>query len=196
MKTGFRALALILLLFAPSMTFAHSGAGAHEHGFVSGFLHPLGGLDHVLAMVAVGLLAAHLGGRALFLVPAAFMAAMAFGGWLGVAGVKLPFVETGIALSVIVLGALVAARANLALVIAMTVSAVFAVFHGYAHGAELPGGASALVYGAGFVAATAALHLIGIALGMSLGAIASAHLVRISGSAIALAGVAILLRAI
>jgi urease accessory protein len=188
MKTVFRALTLILL-FAPSMTFAHTGTGPHDHGFLGGFLHPLGGLDHVLAMIAVGLLAAHLDGRALWLLPAAFVAAMIFGGWLGFAGAKLPYVETGIALSVVVFGALVATRANLPLAAAIALAAAFAVFHGYVHGAELAGG-SALAFGAGFATATAVLHMIGIALGLAIGALASgSHIMRAAGGATAIAGI-------
>lgn len=197
MKTVFRALSLILLL-APSPAFAHSGAGA-PHGFAHGLTHPLGGVDHLLAMVAVGLLAAHLGGRALWLVPAAFIVAMAFGGWLGISGAMLPYFEAGIALSVVVLGALVALRIALPLALAMTVAALFAIFHGYAHGAELPGGASALAYGVGFVIATAILHLIGIALGIGtrlLAAGTGARLLQAGGGVMAMAGVLFLVRAV
>jgi urease accessory protein len=189
MKTVSRAFALVLLL-VPSIALAHTGAGAHEHNFLDGFLHPLGGLDHVLAMVAVGLLAAHLDGRALWLVPTAFIAAMIFGGWLGFAGVKLPYVETAIALSVVVLGALVALRANLPLAAAMALAAGFAVFHGYVHGAELLGSTTALPFGAGFVMATAILHMIGIALGLSASALASgSRVIQAAGGATAVAGI-------
>ena len=197
MQTVFRAL-LVSLLLAPGAALAHTGTGA-EHGFVHGLLHPLGGADHVLAMVAVGLLAAHLGGRALWLVPAAFVAAMAAGGWLGFSGAPLPYFEAGIALSVVVLGALVALRIELPLALAMTVAALFAVFHGYAHGAELPGGASTLAYGAGFVIATAILHATGIALGIGtrlLGAGTGARLTQAGGGAMAIAGLLLLARAV
>ncbi|MBX3523481.1 MAG: HupE/UreJ family protein [Xanthobacteraceae bacterium] len=198
MKTVFRALTLLLLL-APSVALAHSGPAVHTHGFVQGFLHPLGGLDHVLAMVAVGLLAAHLGGRALVLVPASFVSLMALGGTLGFAGIVLPYTELAIALSVIVLGALVAFRANLSLALASTIAGGFAIFHGYAHGAELPAGASSLSYAVGFLLATALLHLAGIALGLGFAKLSASHLgeriVQASGCAMTLAGVVLLARA-
>ncbi len=199
MKTGFRALTLLLLL-APSMALAHSGPAGHTHGFVHGFLHPLGGLDHVLAMVAVGLLAAHLGGRALLLVPASFVSLMALGGALGFTGIALPYAELAIALSVVVLGALVAFRANLPLALASLIAGGFAIFHGYAHGAELPVGASSLSYAAGFLIATALLHLSGIALGLGFAKLFASNLgqriVQAGGLATALAGVVLLVRAI
>jgi len=199
MKTVLRALSFILLL-APSVAFAHSGAAGHTHGFVQGILHPLGGIDHVLAMVAVGLLAAHLGGRALFLVPLSFVALMAAGGTIGFAGVALPYTELAIALSVIVLGALVAIRANLPLALAACIAGGFAIFHGYAHGAELPAGTSALSYAAGFLIATALLHLAGIAGGLGIAKLATSGLgqrvMQASGGAMALAGVLLLVKAI
>lgn len=198
MKTVFRALTLLLLL-APSVALAHSGPAGHTHGFAQGFLHPLGGLDHVLAMVAVGLLAAHLGGRALLLVPASFVSLMALGGALGFAEIALPYTELAIALSVIVLGALVAFRANLSLALASAIAGGFAIFHGYAHGAELPAGASSLSYAAGFLLATALLHLAGIALGLGFAKLSAGHLgeriVQASGGAMTLAGVVLLARA-
>lgn len=199
MKTVFRALTLPLLL-APSMALAHSGPAGHTHGFAQGFLHPLGGLDHVLAMVAVGLLAAHLGGRALLLVPASFVSLMALGGALGFAGIALPYTELAIALSVVVLGALVALRANLSLSLASAIAGGFAIFHGYAHGAELPAGTSSLSYAAGFLIATALLHLAGIALGLGFAKLFASklgqHIVQASGGAMALAGVVLLTRAL
>ena len=122
---------------------AHVGAGSIS-GFINGLTHPLGGLDHILAMVAVGLFAAHLGGRALWLVPASFVTMMAVGGAAGMAGVDLPFVEAGIGLSVLALGAIVALRWNAPVSAAMTIAGFFAVFHGHAHGAEMPAGAAGL----------------------------------------------------
>lgn len=197
MKTGFRALTLFILL-VPSMALAHSGPAGHTHGFAQGFLHPLGGLDHVLAMVAVGLLAAHLGGRALLLVPASFVTVMAAGGALGFKGIALPYTELAIALSVIVLGALVAFRANLSLALASLIAGGFAIFHGYAHGAELPVGTSSLSYAAGFLIATALLHLAGIALGLGFAKLSTSDLgpriVQAGGFATTLAGVVLLTR--
>ncbi|MBV9066587.1 MAG: HupE/UreJ family protein, partial [Methylobacteriaceae bacterium] len=156
---------LLAFLFAlvPSAAFAHVGLG-DTSGIAHGFMHPLSGADHVLAMVAVGLFAARLGGRALWLVPLSFVAMMVFGGVLGIAGVDLPYVEIAIGLSVVVLGLVVAAQVNPPLAIAMAVVGSFAIFHGHAHGAEMPETASGLAYGAGFVIATALLHAIGICL--------------------------------
>ena len=142
-------LALALLALAPEAAMAHSGHAAG--GFSLGFMHPLVGLDHVLAMVAVGLFAWHLGGKALWLVPTAFVVTMAVGGAVGMAGTGLPLVEIGIALSIVVIGGLVALRRTMPTEIAMTVVAVFALFHGHAHGAEMGQAASGLVYGLGFL---------------------------------------------
>ena len=174
---------------------AHPGHG-EAGGFAHGFMHPLGGIDHVLAMVAVGLFAAHLGGRALWAVPVTFVSVMALGGALGIAGVNLPLVETGIALSVVVLGLAVAARLNVPTRAAMALVGFFAIFHGYAHGAEMPVDASGATYAAGFMAATALLHVAGIAIGLMIGKfgdLAGRRAVQFAGGAMALAGVAILM---
>jgi urease accessory protein len=155
------------LLFAPTAAFAHPG---HDGaGLVSGFLHPLGGVDHIIAMVAVGLLAARLGGQALWLVPVSFVATMAVAGLAGMAGMGLPYVETGIALSVVALGIIAVFGVAMPVAAAMGLVAFFAVFHGYAHGAEMPETASGLAYGVGFVVATALLHGVGIGLGLMIG---------------------------
>ena len=178
----------------PSMASAHTGVG-DTVGFAHGFLHPLNGLDHVLAMVMVGVFAWQLGGRALWLVPATFVALMAVGGALGVAGIGLPFVEAGIALSVIVLGAVVALRVQAPVAVAMAVVGLFAIFHGHAHGAEMPETAAGLGYGLGFMLATALLHAAGIGLGFAIGwadARKGPIVARTAGAAAALAGVAIL----
>lgn len=180
----------IALLLLPSAALAHTGVGSAS-GFVHGFAHPAGGLDHVLAMVTVGLLAWQLGGRALWLVPACFVAVMALGGWLGMAGIGLPHVEIGIALSIIVLGAIVALRIKSPLAIAMGIAGLFAVFHGYAHGAEMPPDAPGAAYAAGFLIATALLHLSGIALGFMIARLGRVPL-RLGGALVSLAGVAIL----
>jgi urease accessory protein len=199
MKTVSRLL-LVSLLLAPGAAFAHTGAGAHEHGFVFGFLHPLGGLDHLLAMIAVGLLAAHLGDRALLIVPLAFVALMAAGGAIGFAEIRLPYVELLIAASVIVLGVLVAFRTNIPLVAAVLIAGFFAVFHGHAHGAELPDGDSPYPYAAGFLIATALLHLAGIAIGLGFAKLSASgtgqRLVQAGGGAMAIAGVFLLTRAL
>jgi urease accessory protein len=183
-----------LLALAPTAVLAHTGHGP-AGGFAAGLAHPVGGLDHVLAMLAVGLLAWQLGGRALWLVPASFVAAMGLGGMLGAAGLALPFVETGIGLSIVVLGAAVALGLRAPVAAAMGIAGLFAVFHGHAHGAEMPVDASGLGYGLGFMAATAALHVAGIAGGSLIGRAADrygAALPRAAGAAIAAAGLGIL----
>jgi len=147
----------------PTAALAHPGHDAH--GLVHGFAHPFGGFDHLIAMVAVGLYAFQLGGRALWLVPATFVAVMAAAGALGIAGVPLPGVESGIAASVIVLGAIVTLRVKMPVAIAAALVGAFAVFHGHAHGTEMPLDAAGALYAAGFVTATALLHLAGIGLG-------------------------------
>ena len=172
---------------------AHVGAGSIS-GFINGLTHPLGGLDHILAMVAVGLFAAHLGGRALWLVPASFVTMMAVGGAAGMAGVDFPFVEAGISLSVLALGAIVALRWNAPVPAAMTIAGFFAVFHGHAHGTEMPAGAAGLTYAFGFVLATATLHGAGLAIGLM--AQNSRRLTQIGGGALALAGAGLLTGAI
>lgn len=164
------AASLPLLLPTTGVALAHPGPG-EATGFVHGFMHPVGGLDHVLAMVAVGLLAAHLGGRSLWLVPAAFMTAMAAGGALGMAGVAVPYAEAGIMLSIVVLGLAAVLRIGMPVSVAMALAGFFAIFHGYAHGAEMPAGASGITYAAGFLAATALLHAAGIAIGLGAAAL-------------------------
>jgi urease accessory protein len=173
----------------PTAALAHTGGSAS--GFVHGLAHPVGGLDHVLAMLAVGLLACQLGGRALWFLPASFMTAMAFGGWLGLAGVGMPHVEIGIAMSVIVLGAIVALGIKAPLVIAIGIAGLFAVFHGHAHGTEMPHDTLGAAYAAGFLVATAFLHLSGIALGFLIAQPGRLPL-RLGGGVISLAGIAIL----
>ena len=190
----YRALLTAGLFLASTAAHAHTGVGATT-GFAHGFLHPIGGLDHVLVMVAVGLFAVHLGGRALWLVPLSFVSMMAVGGALGMAGIELPFVEIGIALSVVVLGACVATGLHLPTAAAMALVGLFATFHGHAHGAEMPESTSGLEYAAGFVIATAMLHVCGIGLGLLLGKFGESHgtrIVRLAGGAMTLAGIVIL----
>ena len=181
---------IVALSLIPTAALAHTGAGSAS-GFVHGFAHPVGGLDHILAMVTVGLFAWQLGGRALWLVPGAFVAAMAFGGWLGIAGIGLPHVEIGIALSIIVLGATVALGVKAPLAVAMGLAGLFAIFHGHAHGTEMPHDALGAAYAAGFLLATALLHLSGIALGFLIAQLGRVPL-RVGGGLVSLAGVAIL----
>ena len=189
-RSGLLALATIGL---PAVAHAHTGVG-DTGGLVHGFMHPVGGLDHVLAMVAVGVFASILGGRALWLVPTSFVVMMAVGGILGMQGVNVPFVEIGIAASVVVLGLAVALRWNPPTAAAMGVVSLFAIFHGHAHGAEMPLDASGMQYAIGFMAATALLHIAGVGLGVAIGRISanSATALRFGGGALALAGVGLL----
>ncbi len=186
------------LALAPSLAFAHVGVG-DAHGFVHGFMHPITGLDHVLAMVTVGIFAWQLGGRAVWLVPTTFVLLMAVGGALGMGGFTLPYVEIGVALSVVVLGAAVAFGVQLPLAAAMGLVGVFAIFHGHAHGAEMPETASGLAYGAGFMLATATLHLSGLALGAAIGRLGDVYgqaWVRRTGAAVSVAGLGLVLGAL
>jgi urease accessory protein len=189
-----RSILALISVFAvmAGPAFAHSGA-ASVSGLSAGFWHPLSGPDHILAMVAVGILAAQTGGRALWLAPVAFIAAMAAGAGLGIAGVAVPLVEPGIAGSVVILGAVIAAGRRLTPAAAMGLVAALAVFHGHAHGAEMPATASVLAYGLGFAAATALLHGTGIGLAMAArtpGERAARLVLRTGGGALAAAGMA------
>jgi len=194
----FRALAKYCcgaLILLPSAAFAHPGVAGHFHGFSNGFDHPLSGIDHILAMVAVGLFAAHLGGRALWLVPATFVAMMAISGIAGMSGMELPFVEIGITASVIALGLAIAFQISVPTLVAAAFAGVFAIFHGYAHGAEMPASISGLAYGVGFVCATALLHGVGLALGLAvnkLGRVHSRAVSQVGGFVMAVTGVVLL----
>lgn len=183
------SLPLLLIFLLPSLAQAHPGVPGHTHGFGNGLSHPLTGLDHLCAMIAVGLWAAQRGGRALWLVPLTFVSIMVTGGILGMGGMGIPYVEQGIAASVLVLGIFIAAAVRLPLWASMAIVGLFALFHGYAHGAEMPDTASGFAYGIGFVVATASLHLSGIALGITAQRFASAQWVRCAGGAIAACGV-------
>jgi urease accessory protein len=175
-------LAALMLAGFSSVALAHTG---HGGGLTAGFTHPFTGLDHLLAMVAVGLWASQLGRPAIWTLPLVFPAMMALGAALGTGGVVLPWIETGILVSVVVLGIAVALRVQAPLAIGAVLVAAFAVLHGYVHGAELPSGGSPWLYGFGFVAATLILHNIGIALGL---AAQRPALMRTAGGAIAAVG--------
>ena len=184
----------VVVVLSVSPVLAHTGVG-DTHGFIHGFTHPISGIDHVLAMVAVGVFAAHLGGRALWAVPLAFLTMMAVGGTLGMGGVAIPYVEIGIALSVVALGVAIAFGLSLPLVAATTLVGVFAIFHGHAHGAEMPDTASGFEYGAGFILATGILHAIGIGMGLATGLLSRTsgrRIAQVGGGLMAVAGVAIL----
>jgi len=190
-----RSLLAAALVLVPSLALAHPGLPGHTHDLATGFVHPFGGIDHVLAMVAVGLFAAQLGGRALWLVPASFVTAMAAAGLAGMNGVALPMTEVGIAASIAVLGGAIALRLSMPVAAAAALVGFFAIFHGYAHGLETPDTASGLLYGLGFVAATALLHGLGIGIGLAVGRLDGAfgrNLVRVAGSLAAIAGVVML----
>jgi urease accessory protein len=180
-----------LLLLAVSDVSAHSAEGL-AGGFLSGLMHPVLGPDHVIAMVAVGLWGAFLGKPAIWLLPIVFPMVMAFGGALGVAGVPVPAVETGIAVSAIVLGAMVAFAVRPPIWVAAVIVGAFAIFHGHAHGTELPGAANPLAYSLGFVIATGLLHLCGIAFGALTHWPTGKVAVRAGGGLIALGGFAFL----
>lgn len=171
--------------------FAHSTEGV-AGGFASGFLHPIFGLDHVVAMVAVGLWGAFLGTPAIWLLPIVFPLVMAFGGALGVIGVPLPGVETWIAASAVVLGLCVAFALRPPIWVAAVIVGAFAVFHGHAHGTELPEAANPIAFAIGFVVATGLLHLCGIGFGLLSGSRAGRFAVQAAGAAIAAVGVAFL----
>jgi urease accessory protein len=183
-----KAALLCLLLLWPARAFAHILSGDAAGGFVSGFEHPISGWDHILAMVSVGLWGAQLGAPAIWLLPVTFPMVMAFGGMLGLMGVPLPGTEIGIALSAIGLGAVVATEARPPLWAAALLVGFFAIFHGHAHGTELPPDESGVLYSIGFVVATGLLHLTGIAIGLihrwSIGQMT----MRLGGVGVAIAG--------
>ncbi len=160
-------LSALLAVFAllPVLAQAHPGHGPAD-SFASGLNHPLHGLDHILAMVAVGLWAAQMGGRSRWVVPVTFVSLMTVGGAMGMLGLPLPMVETGILVSVVAMGVLIAAAARLPLAASMALVGVFAIFHGHAHGTEIPAAASGLNYALGFILATALLHACGLGLGL------------------------------
>ncbi|MGX5668622.1 nickel permease HupE [Rhizobium daejeonense] len=188
---NYRKLALTLAVLAlPGVANAH--VGLHTDGAMAGVSHPFSGLDHILAMVAVGFWASTLGGRARWIVPAAFVSVMALGGLMGIYGVPLPMVETGIALTVAVLGLLVAFEVKVPTAAAAVIVGICALFHGHAHGSELPEMAHAGGYVAGFMAATIVLHLIGIGLASLRFGKAGLIVGRLAGAAVALAGAALI----
>ncbi len=181
---------LIATLCITSPAFAHTGGAIG--GLTSGLLHPITGLDHVVAMVAVGLWGGILGGAAVWQLPVIFPLVMAFAGALGAVGIPLPGIETGIALSGVVLGSMVLLMLRPPLAVAVTLVGLFAVFHGHAHGTELPVAANPFTYAIGFVVATGSLHLAGIAFGQLVKWPVGKIAVRAAGGLIALAGGAFL----
>lgn len=182
----------LLLLTLAATAHAHVETGV-AGGLASGLLHPVLGIDHLIAMVAVGLWGAQLGAPAIWLLPITFPLVMAVGALLGVAGIALPAVETGIALSALALGAAVLCNWRPSLLLATPLIAIFGLLHGHAHGTELPGAANPLAYGVGFVIATGLLHLAGIALGSLIRWPAGQRIVRMTGGGIAALGAYFLL---
>lgn len=184
-------LILASALLAPTTVLAHNPGGV-AGGFASGFMHPLTGIDHILAMVAVGIWGAQLGAPAIWALPVAFPLVMSVGGAMGVRGVPLPGVEIGIAASALLLGLMIFSESRPSLLAAALLVGFFAIFHGYAHGKELPHAANPLAYGVGFVLATGLLHVSGITVGLihrwSLGA----RVLRFAGGIISLAGLFLL----
>lgn len=189
----FITLAATLLAVTASAAQAHTGHPLDSAG--SGALHPLTGLDHLLAMLGVGIWAAHIGAtgerRATWLVPASFVVVMALGAIVGLSGAKLPLAEAGIIGSVVLIGLLIASTPKLPLWAPMAVVSLFAFCHGFAHGAEIPASSSALAYGAGFVVATIGLHIAGIGVGLLVRRLSGTAGMRVVGGAMALAGVAL-----
>lgn len=182
----------LLLLLMPGLAFAHTGIGAAS-GWAHGLRHPFLGLDHLFAMIAVGLWAMQLGGRARWLAPTTFVCVMAAGGGLGMAAIPLPpivegGIEGGILASLLVLGVLIAAAIRLPLAASMALVGFFALFHGYAHGAEMPHSNSGLSYALGFMLSTAALHLAGIIIASSFDRAGRSHWLQLAGASIALFG--------
>jgi urease accessory protein len=179
-----------ILPFGLLSVLLHSG---YEGGIFAGLLHPLLGIDHLLAMVSVGLLSAQMGGRAIWTVPATFVSVMALGGFMGILGTTLPLVEYGIALSVVLLGLALITTKKLPVWLAMAFVGIFAIFHGHAHGAEIPEVSNTALqvfaYVFGFLLATATLHLIGALIGqMAVSTPRGAKVLRSSGVMIAIVG--------
>ena len=181
--------AFAFLVLAQTVPVLAHVEGGEVAGLWSGLLHPVSGLDHVVAMIAVGIWGAQLGAPALWLLPVTFPLVMAFGGMVGLIGVPIPGVELGIAASAVVLGILVVWEARAPLWVAVVLVGIFAVFHGHAHGTELPEGASGLLYSVGFVVSTGTLHGVGIAIGLLHRWAAGRLVLRAAGAGVATTGV-------
>lgn len=180
------AVAIGMLL--PSLAYAHADIG-ETSGFLHGLAHPASGLDHLCAMLAVGLWAAQTGGRTIWVVPLTFIGVMTLGGALPALGISLPFVEQGIVLSVLLLGVLIAASVHLPLWLGCAMVGLFALWHGHAHGMEMPAWASGIPYALGFVLTTMSLHAAGITFGLGMRRHSARNqLARLAGSGIALCG--------
>lgn len=181
-----------LLFLAPIATSAHTGVTATS-GFLHGALHPLTGLDHMIAMIAVGIWAYQLGRKSLWIVPTSFVSIMIIAGILGMSGVAIPLVEQGIIFSILTLGLLIAAAKKLPPWLSIIIVGLFAIFHGHAHGSEIPALASGASYALGFAIATASLHLLGIGIGFFVSKKMSVPMVRYVGTGIGLSGIILML---
>jgi urease accessory protein len=170
---------LFVATFLSTSAMAHTGIG-DTHGFVHGFMHPVSGVDHIMAMFAVGLLAANWGGRAIYFLPLSFLAMMTVGGILGLNAVEIPMVELGISASLVVFGLALVLNISLPLIAGMGIIGFFALFHGHAHGSEMPADISGLDYAGGFLIATSVLHAVGVGLGLLLPRLPISNAVRIS----------------
>ncbi|CAN5480406.1 HupE/UreJ family protein [soil metagenome] len=192
-KSLMTTVGVVALLGFAQVAGAHPGNGLHIHtGFESGAAHPLTGLDHILAMIAIGVCAAQMGGRAIWMLPVTFMSLLLAGGAFAFGGGHVPAVEQGIAASVLVLGLMVASGSKLGLPMTLGLVGLFAIFHGYAHGLEMQAGLGFTEYAIGFVAATAMLHLVGIGLGLTMRRTTGATLSRLAGASIAVCGAVML----
>lgn len=177
----------LLLLVLPSLVWAHTDIPL-QNGWVDGFVHPISGLDHILVMVAVGLWAVQIGGRAIWSMPLIFVIAMVLGGLLGISSLSFAYAEHGIILSLLIVGVLIASRVRLSLLTSICLIIMFALFHGAAHGSEMPSNISMLTYASGFMLATALLHLVGIGIALLSKKMGGNQWLRLSGVAIALYG--------
>jgi urease accessory protein len=184
----FSLLMLGAMFFHPISVLAHMGVN-EATGFSSGISHPIVGTDHLLAMVAVGLWAAQMGGNAIWVVPSSFVTLMTFGGVFAISGIHVPYVEEAILISVLVLGVLIAAASKLSLVTSASIVGIFAMYHGHAHGSEMPLAIGAISYSLGFAFGTVLLHAIGIGGGIILQKMNIEKAVRFAGGVIAFGGV-------
>lgn len=190
-KKVIRSIVLALLLgLIPGVVYAHDGSNVPFGGFLSGLVHPVLGYDHLLAMLSVGILSAQIGGRAIWTVPATFVGVMAIGGALGLIDIGLTATELGIAASLVLLGSIIAAERSLPVRLAMLGVGFFAIFHGYAHGAEMPTTAEPVLYALGFLTGTALIHIAGVVIGDIAKHYERGKLIlRVGGGLIALVGV-------
>jgi urease accessory protein len=180
----------VLFAVIPGVVYAHDGTNLPLGGFLSGLIHPVLGYDHLLAMLSVGILSAQIGGRAIWTVPATFVTVMALGGFLGLIDIGIPVTELGIAISLVILGLVIAIERRFPILVAMIGVGFFAIFHGYAHGAEVPETATPFLYAFGFLIGTALIHITGVVIGdisrhYERGKVA----LRVGGGLIALIGV-------